>query len=394
MELAREWRKMLGLRIVYQNWLTEEEKSILSVTRCGLCYGLRRYFGLYATAFLSEETQFLITLIAAQRQENPRVAHMRCPASAFLKSVPFLVDEKASEFVSAVTMLLVSERLKDDLRDGEGRYLTRVVFLNLLGPAFRKAKRVLQDLEFPCECLDAARCDQDLLESAVGFDLRSSLQPTALVAGECFAHTALIAGAFGNIPSLRRIGQSAGRIVALIDACEDLNEDRKRRRYNPISACWQLREGEPVPIEVLVEVSLLVMEELHQIQVNLNDLVLPYWGRMVANVLVGGLPSRIQQSIAQLWVENHWRGRIPPKRITLLGFEPCVVCGMPHVRVERASSGESRCGRQSSPPDLWNMALLLPELGPLARDLGFVDEYEYVLVSTLSSVCARSPVIL
>ncbi|MFI6496551.1 DUF5685 family protein [Nonomuraea typhae] len=60
--------------------------------------------------------------------------------------------------------------------------------------------------------------------------------PTEDAVAAAFAHTAVLAGRPGNREPLERAGRSFGRLAHLLDAVEDLDDDRQRGAYNPLLA--------------------------------------------------------------------------------------------------------------------------------------------------------------
>ncbi|WP_219825407.1 DUF5685 family protein [Nonomuraea typhae] len=60
--------------------------------------------------------------------------------------------------------------------------------------------------------------------------------PTEDAVAAAFAHTAVLAGRPGNREPLERAGRSFGRLAHLLDAVEDLDDDRRRGAYNPLLA--------------------------------------------------------------------------------------------------------------------------------------------------------------
>ncbi|MGV9676158.1 DUF5685 family protein [Nocardia sp. NPDC003482] len=65
---------------------------------------------------------------------------------------------------------------------------------------------------------------------------------TQLCAAELFGHTAVLAGRTENRDALWEAGWHFGRIAHLADAIEDLDEDARRGRFNPLTATGTSRE--------------------------------------------------------------------------------------------------------------------------------------------------------
>ena len=61
-------------------------------------------------------------------------------------------------------------------------------------------------------------------------------EPTETSVAAAFAHTAVLAGRPANVEPLREIGRLFGRVAHLLDAVEDLHDDRVHGKWNPVTA--------------------------------------------------------------------------------------------------------------------------------------------------------------
>lgn len=373
---------MFGLAVARQDWLTGEDQWVLNASTCGLCHSLRQTFGPLAAAFTNYEARFLSILMVAQRGTIASLGRTKCPASAFLKELPTLGNEDACGFAAAVTILLVGERLRDAVRD-DNHLLSRIL-LHLLKTRMAEAHQTLASMSFPCEVLEKARRAQHLVEASHRADLRACLEPTALVVGKAFAHTAMLTDAPANASVLEDLGQAVGRIVALVDACQDLRRDRRTGSHNPISASWSLHDQDFVPVAALAEICTIMTEQLHTIAICMEKLSLPSLDRLVENILTGGIPLRVLQALAVLWGENHWIGSIPPTAPSLCQQAPCPTCGIPHRAQPAARSSRDTDDRiRTLSQNLWVVSSMWPSSSKLAQDLGFADRRAYLLACVL-----------
>uniref|UniRef100_UPI001F5F2B0D DUF5685 family protein n=1 Tax=Actinomadura fibrosa TaxID=111802 RepID=UPI001F5F2B0D len=69
-----------------------------------------------------------------------------------------------------------------------------------------------------------------------GLGLLDLTEPTETAVAAVFAHTAVLAGREGNAEPLAEAGRFFGRLAHLIDAVEDVAEDRAAGAYNPLLA--------------------------------------------------------------------------------------------------------------------------------------------------------------
>jgi hypothetical protein len=72
--------------------------------------------------------------------------------------------------------------------------------------------------------------------AAPGSSVLAVTEPTETSVAAAFAHTAVLAGRPANVEPLREVGQLFGRVAHLLDAVEDLHDDRVHGKWNPVAA--------------------------------------------------------------------------------------------------------------------------------------------------------------
>lgn len=194
---------------------------------CGLCGRLRRDYGLLAPAFLSFDFTFL-TLLLWGPEEDISPCPGRCPANPLRKKAMCPQESPALELAAAESVILTWWKLRDTVADERGfKALSARLLSGLLGPAYRKAAR-------RCPAFDGTvrKCLEEL--SALEREGCPSIDRTA----DAFARL-LQAAAPEEDPRQRVFGQilyHLGRWIYLLDARDDLEEDRAGGRYNPVLA--------------------------------------------------------------------------------------------------------------------------------------------------------------
>jgi hypothetical protein len=119
---------------------------------------------------------------------------------------------------------------------------------------FASARANAAEIDLDIEPLIAAIGRQTELEQTVRsrsrtddstpLELLATLtEPTQTCAAELFAHSAVLAGRPENVTALREVGRHFGRIAHLADAIEDLDDDRRRNRFNPLLAARVSADG-------------------------------------------------------------------------------------------------------------------------------------------------------
>lgn len=209
--------------------------DLYRATYCGLCRCLRRRYGLLAPMFLNFDFTFLaLVLWSAEERFTPCAG--RCHANP-LRKEPMCPDSPALEQAADESMVLTWWKLRDAVADEPfWKGLPARVLSGLLGSAYRKA--AARRPEF------AAAVEESLGElNRLEGEQCPSIDRTA----DTFARL-LQAAAPGEGPEGRVLGQllyHLGRWIYLIDARDDLAEDRAACRYNPVAARYGPEGDDP-----------------------------------------------------------------------------------------------------------------------------------------------------
>ena len=209
--------------------------DLYRATYCGLCRCLRRRYGLLAPMFLNFDFTFLaLVLWSAEERFTPCAG--RCHANP-LRKEPMCPDSPALEQAADESMVLTWWKLRDAVADEPfWKGLPARVLSGLLGSAYRKA--AARRPEF------AAAVEESLGElNRLEGEQCPSIDRTA----DTFARL-LQAAAPGEGTEGRVLGQllyHLGRWIYLIDARDDLAEDRAACRYNPVAARYGPEGDDP-----------------------------------------------------------------------------------------------------------------------------------------------------
>ena len=205
--------------------LPEERKERYRSFYCGVCHALRVRHGQSGRLSLSNDMTFLAILLSSLYEPDTGAAVSRCGVHP-LKSGPWL-SSPMIDFAADMNALLfyykcVDQRLDDrSLRGKAGESL------------FRKAlDRVGKDRPLQAEGVRTA------LEALWEEEKQPSPSPDRL----CNLSGDMLGAVFVPLPAdpwagvLRSLGAGLGRFIYWMDAWEDLEEDRKKGRFNPLAA--------------------------------------------------------------------------------------------------------------------------------------------------------------
>ncbi len=377
---------MIGLSLFEYEKMSSEDWQITSKVYCGLCDGLRSKFGLAAGLLISDEAQFLAILTAAQREKSIPPSTTKCPLKGYLGENPVMGDKIAFQYASTITMLLLNEKLEDGIRDDNN--ISSKLGKKLLNHTISKAYEDIGKLGFLQSKLEKARELQAEVESLKGRPLEWYLIPTSLIVGEIFSHTATIARNTKNLVTLRLLGESVGKLVNLIDACEDFKKDSIDHSFNPIIFAYQ--PDSLLSTSIFIDLCCYAIRELYRIRSQLLNLQLNNFNSMIENILTRGLANRLLMALAQIWKHNHWKGSLPLPESWHGDFQhfACSVCKHPH----EINNSKYPLDRQIMlfPRNLWVIASYYPNIDQVAKELGYNDTKNYMFVSIFPMIMAEN----
>ena len=251
--------------------------DLYRATYCGLCRCLRRRYGLLAPMFLNYDFTFL-TLLLWQPEEGFRPCRGRCHANPLLKK-DMCPDSPALELAADESMILTYWKLRDAAEDeGFWRGLPARLLSRLLGRAYRKAARRRPGFD---------RAVRGSLEELAALEREGcpSLDRTADTFARLLAAAAPAEGEEPRRRALEQLLYHVGRWIYLVDAWDDLPEDRRTGAYNPIAARFPgAEEASRDELRTTLRHSLNLARSAAAL------LELGHWRETVENILFLGLP--------------------------------------------------------------------------------------------------------
>ena len=213
---------MFGYVTICEPELKVKELRKYKAYYCGLCRTLQEEYGAAGQMTLTYDMTFLIVLLTSLYECGGRTESHACKVHP-LKKRPMLRNE-ITQYAADMNLLLAYFHLRDDWADERSTPA-------LLGMAALRRKAARAALRYPRQSRMIARELHKLtrLEQENSRDLD-------LVSG-CFGRVTAELFAFRRDHwqnTLRRMGFYLGKFVYLMDAYEDLEEDLKAGRYNPL----------------------------------------------------------------------------------------------------------------------------------------------------------------
>ena len=206
---------------------------------CGLCKVLKDRYGKTGQLTLTYDAAFLTLLLTALYEPETKTGEMKCTAHPLEKHETRI--NEYTEYAADMNILLSYYQCLDDWKD-EKKY-SRAVMSGALKRAEEKAAaRYPKKAEVIADRLQAisdceAERDPDI-DRAAGYFGEIVAEMLAVREDEWAPH-------------LRRMGFFLGKFIYLMDACEDLEKDRKTGNYNPFLLRYGDEDCEQQCLQVL-----------------------------------------------------------------------------------------------------------------------------------------------
>ena len=204
---------------------------------CGVCLGLRDHAGQGARATTNVDAVVLSVLVAAQRDDQVVTRKAGpCPGRGGHRAIVPVSTDGGVALAVATSLTMAATKIDDHVLDHDGAW-TRVP---VLPRALSRRWRVRGDVAAAAVAFDAgavrAAVDRsNVLELDPHRTFDELVAPTEDAAAVAFVHTAVVADRPGNHAALDDLGRAFGRIVYLLDAVADHDDDIAHGRFNPLA---------------------------------------------------------------------------------------------------------------------------------------------------------------
>lgn len=189
---------------------------------CGLCRTLKEDYGFMGQMTLTYDMTFAVILLSSLYETTTKHEEHRCKVHPAKRQ--HMLQNEITSYAAAMNVLLAYYHMEDDWQDD--RKVSSLMTKSLIQG---KAKKTIEKYPRQSEII------------------RKSLKEL----GECEHENSMdidrAAGCFGRLmaelfvwkediweKTLRKMGFYLGKFTYLMDAYEDLPEDRKKNRYNPL----------------------------------------------------------------------------------------------------------------------------------------------------------------
>ncbi len=271
------------------------EYEMYRAVYCGLCRAMGNVTGQVSRLTLSYDFTLFAMVRMIVEDVPPAFAQFRCAAHPLTRRSAVLENDVLDD-AAAVSAVLAYLKNRDDIADERGLKYARALLLDR--PISSMKKR--GEHRLPETAADAMAARLNLLTELEKAGC-PSVDQTADAFGDVLAYTFALGLSPGSDAEhlASAIGHAVGRFVYVCDAADDLAEDVRHGRYNPLAAGWgSLALDEAGKMSPLVRGSLetslpLDLEGLGRAADRLNPShpLTP----IVRNIVYLGLPASMQR---------------------------------------------------------------------------------------------------
>lgn len=221
---------MFGYVLPSSEELKVREKDAYQSVYCGLCHATGRKYGFLSRMFLNYDFTFL-AMVLAPVAEKHTTEHRRCIACPF-KGKDVCMEAEWLDIAAGESIILTYWKLRDNVADGAFWSRTAARLLSrLLRPAYKKA--AARHRSFDSEVQIHLR-ELHTLEQ----DGSPSIDRTADTFARILSAAAPQTERTDRDRAVEQMLYHVGRWIYLVDAWDDLKEDRAQGSYNSLALRW------------------------------------------------------------------------------------------------------------------------------------------------------------
>ena len=213
---------MFGYVTIYEPELKVKDLKKYKAYYCGLCRMLKEKYGFMGQMTLTYDMTIAVILLSTLHETDEEAERHRCKFQPIKKQK--MLRKEITDYSAAMNVLLAYYHMEDDWQDD--RKVTSLMTKSMI---HGKVRRIIE--EYPRQ----SRA------------IRSALEELSSCEKEECTDIDRTAGCFGRLMeelfvyrediwerNLRKMGFFLGKFIYIMDAYEDLPEDLKKGRYNPL----------------------------------------------------------------------------------------------------------------------------------------------------------------
>ena len=189
---------------------------------CGLCRTLKEEYGFRGRMTLTYDMTFAVILLSSLYETETETQMHRCKVHPVKKQM--MLRNEITSYAAAMNVLLAYYHMEDDWQDERkiSSFMTKSM-------VHGKAKRIIEQYPRQSRAIESALKELAECEKAESTDIDRTAGCFGKLMEELFVYQEDIWER-----NLRKLGFFLGKFIYIMDAYEDLPEDLKKGRYNPL----------------------------------------------------------------------------------------------------------------------------------------------------------------
>jgi len=266
---------MFGYIIINKGDMKFKEFDVYHSYYCGLCQALKEEFGRKGQISLTYDMTFLVMLLSSLYEPETAIREVKCMAHPFEKHA--VSDNIFSSYGADMNVLFAYYKCLDDWQDEHK--ISRLLYSKMLEKGYRKIRsRYGEKISRIDKWMHELSCEEKKQNRDIDY----------------------MAGLFGNVmgeimavredewkDELYSMGNYLGKFIYLVDAYEDIEEDLKCGRYNPLAEAYKNPDFEDETKTVLTMIMAACCKEFEKLPIIENVEIL-------RNILYSGVWYRFE----------------------------------------------------------------------------------------------------
>lgn len=223
---------MFGYINLNRKELPEESAKAYQAYYCGLCQALKRACGTKGQMLLNYDMTFLIVLLTGLYELEHEESAFTCPLHPTKKQTAWI--NEATKYAADMNVILAYHNFEDDWKDSKAyakRALAKAISKDYERIRAKYPRQVESVVKYTEELAAAEEAGEENIDAVAGL--------TGEMLGEIFDWKQ-----DEWSEELRCLSFYLGKFIYLMDAYEDLEQDKKRQEYNPFSKMVCQKEGD------------------------------------------------------------------------------------------------------------------------------------------------------
>ncbi len=265
---------MFGYVNVYKDELKIKDYNTYRAYYCGLCKALGKKHSQISRLTLSYDFTFLLLLLDSVKDTPTVMSNEGCIKRIGKRKT--VKEANGLEFSADMNLIFTYLKLRDDLFDNK----SPKAFFSML-PFYVRARKLSKKYPELCE-------KTKLHLKRLTFLEKTSCDEIDKVAHE-FA--VILEVMFGTLDqSLSALGYILGRLIYIMDACDDLSSDYKKGSYNPL--IYQYGYGKTDTVKIKEQITTLIYMSLSALAEEYQKLDIKKNKPLLDNIIYLGLRAR------------------------------------------------------------------------------------------------------